>query len=275
MEIEYAHFSKAPAFHYGKQHIQKNIDDNSERLLSAYESKRIKCEEEQQRNFENILKDNAAFRSKTCRYCGKPLRFISSYGFWGCTNYQNKSTLHSTFNEEHFVSDAYVTISTHWVSEIISECNLKGAVKAKDLLSWYAGQGLQDLRRLFGKSPAINSIDSYTKTKIRSTKQEQEAYDLLKSQYQKVVSQQCISYKIHGNKETFCIPDFICGNASGVLVADAKLDVVNDEKMELYISLVKFILSHKNDQRTVEGAHIMYNSPYLPRNSKFKLLILK
>lgn len=275
MQIEYAYFSETPVFQHGKHDSHKHIKDNAEALILAYENKKIKCEEEAQRNHENIVKDTAAFMNKRCRYCNSSLRFISGYGFWGCPNYKDKSTTHSTFNEEYGVAEPYITISTHWIPEIISDCGLKGLVKAKDLFNWYTEQGLQDLRVLFGKSPSANSINSYVKTKIKSTRQEQQAYDLLKSMFVKVVSQQCITYKIKGEKQSFCIPDFICGNSDGVLVADAKLDCPNDEKMELYTALVKYIMDKKSDMRPVDGAHVMYDSPYLPKTPKFKLFILK
>jgi hypothetical protein len=227
---------------------------------------RAKVQKELQENTDDYNLDCEAYGTKICRYCKGKLRYISAYGFWGCVNYADKSTKHSTFNDEFTLRSPYVNLPSHWLSDIIKDCNLKGDVTAKELLKFYEYHGLEDLREYFGKGGSTyNTIGGYAKAKIRSIRQEQEAYEHLKGIYPKVVSQQCIRYKIKGSDEKFCIPDFICSNEVCVWVVDAKLGYTDDPKMDLYVSLIRYIMNSKNDTRRIAGGFIMDTRDYKPQ----------
>ncbi len=274
MDIEFAKFSETPKFVNTHGQSADIIAEHSDALISAYYYYEQQKLEKRKDLTDAVEIQKQTFQSKRCFYCGEKLKYISSYDFWGCSNYKDPGQ-HSTFSKKDPVFNYYhVNIPAHWIPEIIDELQLKGKLTAKPLYEFYIGMGLEDLRTKYGYRSSLNVINSLTKTKRASVEQELKALKHLQSIFTKVVYQQCISYKIKGEKEKFCIPDFICGSDEEVYVIDAKLDACNDTKMLLYISLVSFITSSKKDKRPVNGGHIMYAEHSYQPKSEYKIFYL-
>lgn len=256
MEIEYAFLSQKPYFNYDNsvclQYIEKHDLELEKAYLNLANRLRIQYQQEDEKHKQRI----ALFASKKC-YCGSNLRFVPAYGFWGCSNYTDKSQEHFTYNPQYGIRKPYLDLKVHWLSDIIDECNLKGKVTAKELLKWYESLGFVDLRAKYKHGSTYQSIGGYEVAKARSIEQELQALDHLSDIYPKVLYQQCITYKLKNDKERVCIPDFICSRINEVWVIDAKLGYVDDEQMDLYVNLVRHIMSEKKDNRELQGGFIM------------------
>lgn len=259
MDIEYAFFAPTPAYVRKQREKESLIPNYRKQLLEGYDSYHEKAIMNAVSNDENYLKKKRAFETKTC-YCGNDLRYIESYGFWGCSNYKNKLVEHITFsNREPYIKPYSVRIPSTWLPEIIQREGLKGKVFVKELYAFYLSEGLEDLRIKYGYNTSENTFNGFIKAKGRSVEQEDLAEGYLLTIYKKVAVQQCIHYKLKDGKQSFCIPDFIVGDEEKVTVIDAKLDYANDPKMDKYVALVDFILRARGDNRTVTGAYIMYS----------------
>lgn len=257
MKIIKAHFAELPKFqhkpaggipHKHKEVLLAGFHEYHEQVLTAYKEE-----------YTAFMLRKKAFDTKRCQYCGSPLRWVEGFSFWGCSNYRTEGE-HSSFNYDP--SDRpqpKVRVNADWVSSIIKAKTLSGKVTAKKVLEFFLSEGLPDLRTEYDyKKATMDKINNLIKTNQRSKKQEAEALQLLRGLFSKVVPQQCITYQLDDGFESFCIPDFICGNEEQVVVVDAKLDYPDDAKMDLYVALIKHILEGKGDKRNVSGAHVMY-----------------
>jgi hypothetical protein len=273
-DIEYARFSTTPIF-------ERTTNDtsilhiNKDAILAAYDNIKQHFEQDATDVREYYERERKAFQTKTCAYCSGPIRYIAAFDFWGCANYKSEGQ-HSRFTgKEPVINLQPVRIRTTWLNDIINACGLAGQVRVKDLYEFLIANGCEDLRLKYGYKPSTENFSGYIKAKQRSKIQEAQAHEKLKEYFEKIVCQQCITYKLKGQPETFCIPDFICGDDFKVVVVDAKLDYVDDEKMELYIALVRHILKQKKDSRNVLGSHIMYAENYDSLIHKGKFAILR
>lgn len=259
MDIEYAFFAPTPSYVYKQRNKESLIPNYKDKLLEGYADYHERALMNAVSEDEIYRKKKRAFDTKTC-YCGNNLRYIESYGFWGCSAYKNKLVDHITFSgREPYISSYSVHIPATWLPEIIAREGLKGKVFAKELYEFYLSEGLEDLRIKYGKNTSENTFNGYIKAKGRSIEQEDLAEGYLQTVYKRVAVQQCIHYKLKDGKVSFCIPDFIVGDQEQVTVIDAKLDYTNDPKMDKYIELVEFILRGRKDHRSVTGAYIMYD----------------
>lgn len=260
--IEYARFTRRPSFGPKvKGDDNKYLQENKELLKRLYQGYRASLIEEHNSIVQANEARRDAYKKKKC-YCGGELKLIDGqFGvFWGCSNWR-LPTEHARFHGVNpVINDKRVEVKTTWINDIINQAGLKGKVTVKELFQLFTRSGLEDLRMFFGRTSSENSFNQLIIAKNNSAEQEGLAKSKLASLFPKLVCQQCITYKIIGGKESFCIPDFIAGNDDYVLVADAKLHpmYIDDTKMDLYTSLVSFIMINKDDNRPVVGAHILY-----------------
>lgn len=275
-EIEYARLSPTPSFVRRANDSEPFLEDNAEAILEIYDAFHKECYDDEMKCKEEYNQRKASFESKTCIACGGKLRFISSYEFWGCENYGDGLS-HTTFNgKTPIYYNNRVRVGVNWLTDIIRTAGIEKHVKAKDLYNWLVIiNQREDLYLKYTGTPSTKRIDGYVKTKIRSHKMEMEALEYLKTKFERVLYQQCITYKLKDKKEIFCIPDFICSKDLDVKVIDAKLDRTDDKKMQLYVELVKWIMRNNGDRRNVDGAHILYKvSTWSASNSEFEIIKL-
>lgn len=257
MQLEYVKFTETPSF--VRRTAPVISDEKKEILLKGYNDYHNKLLTLSKCQHDEYLHRVSLWEKKEC-YCGAKLRYLSSYGFWGCTNYKNTLKHHITFQGINAtIYPVSTAISAHWVTDIIQECDLRGTLAAKDVYNFFIQSGLDDLRLKYGYKSTEKNIMGLVKANGRSKEQESLARAYLENTFPKVLYQQCITYKEVDKKEAFCIPDFIVSSPDIVKVIDAKLDYANDDKMDKYLELVKFFMDTWGDKRILSGAHIMYD----------------
>lgn len=256
MELQYVKLTETPSF---VRKRKREISDNEKEVLlkaySDYQNKLLESSKEKIGNYQQKLN---LWNSKTC-YCGGKLRYITGFDFWGCENYKDKSSSHITFQGKNAtVYPISFLVSVNWVTEILQSAGLRGEITPKDCYKFFIQSGLEDLRIKYGFRSTEENMMTFIKAKSRSQEQEDLALSYLQTVYDKVLYQQCITFKEVGKKESFCIPDFIVSSEFEVKIVDAKLDYANDKKMDKYVELISFLMRQKEDLRPVSGAHIMY-----------------
>lgn len=256
IDIEYARFSEKKIFNHSTRESQ--VEKYSDRLVVEYEKYAKSIVDTYQEDLKEYRHKMESHKKMQC-ICGHPMRFVKDFDFWGCVDYRNKSVKHVTYQStkvEYYPPKYHVRLG--WLPEIITAAGLKGIVKAKEFYQWLIENGYEDLRMVFEHRSSESTFSGYIKANKNSKSQEKECLDYLRSRYPKVTYQQSITYKLSGSKESFCIPDFICSDPNKIMVVDAKLDFPDDDKMDLYVALVRHIAKLKKDERWVMGAHIMY-----------------
>lgn len=251
MEIQYAYLSKTPVFYKNEIKSLEFIELNKQRLIGAYQFLLNKLEKEEIEYQKIYDKKCLCLKNKIC-LCGSKLKWIDGYAFWGCISYKDKTNEHITFiDENQKIWKDKIRISSNWVALLIKDLGLKGKIQAKFLADWFKKEGYIDLAEKCGYTPY--NYDGYITTNEKSKEQEKEWKSILNEIFDKVIYQQCIKYKLVGEDEKFCIPDFICSlDGVGVFVIDCKLnEYLDDEKSELYLELIKKILLDKGDVREV------------------------
>lgn len=269
--IEYAFLSKAPNF--SNEHTEQfDFFKYEDKLISQYQLILKDAENGCKVRMYEYTCDLQAFEKKVCRHCKSDLIYIKSSDFWGCCNYKSGGK-HSTFSGliPQIVNRGGFIKST-WLTDIIKECGLSGKLKAKQLYTFLLRNGFEDLREKFGYGSSLKHIDNFITAKQNSLIQEGLAFDYLKSKFDRVTPQQCITYKLEGEKETFCIPDFICSNRNEVLVVDAKLGAVDNKKMALYTGCLLDIMCVNGDNRELDGAFIVYKTNQFIGHSEFPII---
>src|SRR5688572_21347312 len=99
MEIEYAFFAPKPAYVEKQRNRESLIPNYAKKLIDGYHDYHERAIGNAVDDYESFQRKKRAFDTKTC-YCGNSLRWIASYGFWGCSNYKNKLIQHVTFQNE-------------------------------------------------------------------------------------------------------------------------------------------------------------------------------
>lgn len=275
MEIEYAYLSKSrPNFNRTPSKI--DILQYEQILIDGYDKFENDIKVQAKKEFEIHSKKLEAFNKKKCLICGASLKLIEYYDpFWGCPNYRD-GRKHTTFSKNPYFNYAGERVGKDWVTDIIKECGLKGKVKAKQAFELFQSLGFEDLRAKYYEGADTNAtINSLVATNKNSKEQEWYCNLFLKTIYPTVIEQQLIIYKIKGDKQRMCIPDFICGSEFEVLIADAKLDHIKEEQMDLYTSLISFIMKQKKDDRPVNGMFILYDGNINHFKTKYQIHHLK
>lgn len=250
-----------------KERASKNLLENNKDLLvnayHEYESNAIRYKEDQLQ----ILNDEVKLWNDKICICGKPMRFVSSHGFWGCPDYKNDKKEHITFRFNH---DDYlhnqkerleVEVCKDWATSIIRNNGLREKIKAKQLLLFYKNEGLEDLREKYGNDNTIKSISSYVYAKEKSDKEEQEIKEFFEKHFNTVVSQMNVKYKLKGEKEKLCKIDLLISDEQDVFLIEVKRNTmsVDDEQLSLYYNLIKRIMDDVNDTRTLTPLFIVSN----------------
>jgi hypothetical protein len=148
-----------------------------------------------------------------------------------------------------------VYIASNWLNFVRTEINAPSYVKNKLMFETLMEYGDYDLRLKYGFTETSKSYSGYSKAKINSIKDELKFLEIIKSKYEKVVYQQGILYKIKNEKQKFCFPDIVASNKNSVHVFEVKCHncYFEDSQLNLYVDLIKKILSNHNDLRKVKG----------------------
>lgn len=256
-------------FYESKKNVLNNILKYKENLIDGY----FKYEEEQINVFKEkrkeLLRSIELWNKKECN-CGQKLKVINSTNgdFWGCTNFNNKSFKHKTFSltfvpyYKDNLDKLKVRIDSHWASKIITSCNLKNQVKAKDLIEFYINSGFDDLRVKYNyEKTSIESISGFVNGKRNSSKEEKEIQKYFSQKYDKCLSQIGIKYKLINCDEKIVILDLILSDKNNIYLLEIKrypLEI-KEEQLNLYFNLLKHILSDKKDKRSLKAVFLISN----------------
>lgn len=256
-------------FYESKKNVLNNILKHKESLIDGY----VKYEEEQINIFKEkrkeLLRNIELWDKKEC-ICGQKLKVINSANgdFWGCPNFNNKSFKHKTFSltfvpyYKDNLDKTKVKIDSHWASKIITSCNLKNEVKAKDLIEFYINSGFDDLRIKYNyEKTSIESISGFVNGKRNSTKEENEIKKYFSEKYDTCLSQIGIKYKLINCDEKIAIIDLIVSDKNNIYLLEIKrysLEI-REEQLILYFNLLKHILSEKDDKRNLKAVFLVSN----------------
>lgn len=244
---------------------QLAIQNNKEILLQAYidyEDEIIKKYKDDLRKFKERVN---LWKAKECS-CGKKLRFIENYGFWGCPDYKsNRIKKHITFqaNQSGIFENQYknikVRLSHNWSTDILRKCNISDKIKAKELLLFYKSEGFEDLREKYGYKNSLKSISSFITANRESKKEEKEIKNFLNSFFDKVSYQLYIKFKKLGEEEQIRIIDLIVSDNANVFVIEIKRHNIYIDRKQIkeYYSLIKNIMALSNDERDITSLFIV------------------
>jgi ssDNA-binding Zn-finger/Zn-ribbon topoisomerase 1 len=264
LKIEYARLTRTPVFIQKVDTESKRlIDLNYDRILHEYDMLAIDLMAKEKLEFASYQERLDCFKTKHCAYCGGTLLYIDyNGGFWGCDNYKTISGSHTTFSGLDPNIVLRVEMPRDPLHYILNNLNLEKKIKHKPLYEFLMAEGREDLCLKYGFSSMETLFNGRQKGKQRSLVQEKKALDYLNTKYKIVIPQQCITYKLDGEKECFCIPDFICSNPNEVLIADAKLCFLDEKQLHKYVELIRFIMNKKGDNRPVKGSFIVYKGEF-------------
>lgn len=246
----------------------KSLNQNHALLVQSYydyEEEQIKIFSDQKKE---IIKSIQLWNNKVC-CCSTKLKLIeSAYGnFWGCPNYKNKSIKHLTFNSnegaflENKLGNTRIRINAHWTTDILRRTKLDKSIKAKELVTFYTSFGYEDLREKYGYKSTIESISGYVNAKIKSRVEEKEITEHLTNLFTTSKPQIGINYKLENQNPKVAIIDLILSNNETVYVVEIKRSNydIKLEQLELYHSLISFILMEKDDTRKCKAVFVIYN----------------
>lgn len=246
---------------------EKLMIDNKDLLINAYMDYNMKVISERDMRLREVNKKINLWNKKEC-VCGKPMRFVDGYGFWGCTDYMNKEKEHSNFNSStadnlsnQFDYCLKVRVNKDWATEIIRDNNFRDKIKAKQLILFYDSIGLEDLRSKYGYKSTIESISSYVNANEESKKEERKVTDFMANIFGIINSQLALKYKIQGEKEKTCIIDLITSDDEDVFLIEIKRNTTNvdDEQLSLYNDIIKCVMNTTGDTRELTPLFIISN----------------
>lgn len=261
-----------------KQSSSKILLSNQDKLINAHKQHEDEAIQQFHTAYSKLMIRKRSWDEKTCSACNGNLELVDSdYGeFWGCVNFRNKAIKHDSFNiqyEDHFKEDlknTKVRIDSNWLTEIIKGLDLRGKIRASELLSFYDAIGLEDLRSKYGFSNTSESISGYVRAKLASRTEECEIENNLSLLFSELKSQLAIKYRLKGEKEKIAILDMVIADKKEVFIIEIKRNVHNIDcnQVKLYYELVDHILTKKNDKRSRYATFLIFNkldyTPYLP-----------
>lgn len=243
-------------YHYINTHEKEKHEEN---IINSYEKR-----EQSNNHFNYLLKEIENNRPVYCACKGK-LRFVEGYNFIGCSNYNDKTKYHESYNFHNLQPfDIYLEVNRFREQEIGKNYlnDFKKVFKIpKQIMPSIIFKTLQ-LNNI--KPHAAIDEKYFTKAKdasANSKNEEQMLLKILENKFQKVSAQIGIRY-FDGEKWFTKIPDYICQNDSTIFVFDAKKNYLSIDKkqLKLYEDLVKFITKEKNINKDVKSYFIIFDT---------------
>ncbi len=289
-KIEYAKFMKdwetesffknlAIRHEQTKANTKKWFTANKDKFISAYHVYESDKLDECNKTFQKYNLELHLFDSKKCGVCQAGLKYINygNKGFWGCPNYKKPPTNeHTSFspdrgaNIREWIGEIKPRINTHWVTMIRNSMGVGNAVQPKTLLQCLLNEGLEDLKLKYfpTANPTAKAIETYSKVKKNTSKEEKEIERILDLFFNKVIPQQGIKYKMKGEKEKYCFVDMVASTAYNVNIIEIKTNAghIKEDQLNLYTDLTKNILLSHNDNRQVTSNFIVYDGDNTSRS---------
>lgn len=260
-----------------KKKVNAEILKNEKRLIQEYE----KFESDIIKKYENDLKEfklkYSLWKTKKCK-CGKKIIYISSYNFWGCTDYKSIEKEHITFREdevqqklfESYFKNIKVRLNKDWCTTILVNLNLKNKIQAKELFLFYQSLGLDDLREKYGYKNTLLTLSTYEFANKKSKKEERIVKGFLENHFN-ILYQPYIEYKFKNSSKKICIPDLIISDEDIVLIIEIKTHnmYIDEEQLALYHQLISYLQTTKKDNRNLASIFVVneiYESEFNTNN---------
>lgn len=284
MYAKWAHPSELLSFiksikEKNEKNYQKNIlylEKRKDEILKTFDVVEQKYKDEYQSQIDRIASYHNANFQGNCT-CGSDVRYIEQYGFYGCTNYRDKSVYHHNFvgKDEAYIrqyTDREPYINTNqWVNEIRSFAGIDKSVSTANVFEFLIKNGKHDISLQYNNRPTEDIVNRFKGAKKRSVDFEEQARLHLLSLHpnDKITPQQAIKYKYFDEQEKFAICDFIVTTDDKVIIYEAKLDFVYTDEVqkEKYIELVSYLIESKSLNFELEFRYIV-KSP----NGSIKIL---
>ena len=183
--------------------------------------------------------------------CGSQLKWREIYKFAGCSNWQDKTQKHNSYN---YRTDVYEekgevfspNYSHDYLSSICKIIKTKYNIKiqASNLYEFYVLNKVELLRDDINR----NKFNSLKQSGEISKKRELLIKSILEQNKIKFRYQKQIMYKIKDGKQTHAIPDFIAFINNEFLIIEQKKNIDNcsDSQVEFYSDLLQFMYPDKS-----------------------------
>jgi hypothetical protein len=244
----------------------ENLQINKIILFNAYSDYENQIINEYKEKLKDILEYKNLWDTKTC-VCGKSMRFIMDYNFWGCPDFKNKSNNHITFksNEDETIDyrlkKVKVRLNHNWCSDILKITDLKSKIKAKELVNFYESEGLEDLRSKYGYKATVESISSFKIANEQSKIEELKTKKFLESFFDKINYQIYVRFKTKNDNEKIRIIDLIVSDYALVYLIEIKRHniYIDQDQLNLYFDLIKYLMNKKKDKRILKSLFIVHD----------------
>lgn len=232
-------------------HILKNKDA----ILANYQDLSKKFEEIEKENTLFFRKCQLAKLREKC-ICGADVVFVEDYGFWGCTNYKDKSVQHLNFIDaddwkiRRYLTNPWPAYTSDWLKTIKDMSGLERKVKHSSLFKFIIENGGEDLSLKHEGFLSETKFNRLKGAKKRSVAFERKAFDMLADKYgvSNVWAQQGIKYQYYEQSEHYAIMDFFVFTDTEAIIYECKTSEsdYDERQKERYIELTSFYMKKKN-----------------------------
>jgi hypothetical protein len=233
------------------------LQKHSDKIIKLHEEYKLDEHNKQEAKYKEhleVIKQNNDFvdgiKNGAVEYCicGSELKFVSNFNFVGCSNWQDKTKEHKSYNykKNYYKDDPFFTYySLDYLSDICkiikSKYNIK--IQAGNLYEFYTLNKVTLLRHeitkeKFSKLKQNSEISKKREILIKSILEQNN----LRFGYQKK-----IMYKLKDKKQTHAIPDFIVlfDNSLCIIEQKKNLESCNDYQLIFYKELLQFMYPNK------------------------------
>ena len=183
--------------------------------------------------------------------CGANLRLVTNFNFIGCSDWTNKSVVHSkniscpsqssdVMTYVEFLKDPY---NTDFGKMYLN--GFRSYYEINKIMASVVFEFLFTINKEVCYCPELTAsyFQGAVHSKDRANVEETVIKPILEQKFKKVVEQCHIKYSTDVIREQVSIPDFVCSNDSLIVVFDVKKDIGQGDlkKLNFYQDLVEFI----------------------------------
>jgi len=274
MEIEYAvKMTKKECDLFFKAQRSKNelaykkqrsyINQFKEELISEYH----KFDKMYDIQTEKYLKDlhyaNYCYENNKCT-CGADIEYVeytNGYSTYECPDYMDKSKVHRVYKRYGHIWGIQRCDAKSWLLDIRNKLGFSKIITAGVLFEFYIENGLEDLYFKYNQIPSESFIYRISDTRYKSKKYEESVGQQLYLQHKVIVFQLGIKYKLQGEQQKICFPDFIGFDDDCVTIYECKTNESdkNCYQKDLYLNLISHMMKETNSVKRLKFKYLIEN----------------